>query len=279
MSFKKVILGAVSAVLLAACGSQTATQPTQTTQAPAEKVKVAVVGSAGKEIWEYVAEKAKKENIAIEVVELNDYVQPNKQLADGEVQINAFQHRAYLKKWNEEHKTDIREIGATFITPLYFFSTSLKSLNDLPQNGKVSIPKETAIQGRALVALQTAGVIKLKNGGSTTSSVADVVENPKNIELVEIESAQAARTLEDVDAGVVNGTFAKDAGLDVKSYIFTDADHLDTIPSDRHNIIAVNAKDVDNATYKKIVELYQTDDVAKKLDEISPGQFFPVWKK
>lgn len=279
MAVKKFLVAATAALTLVACGAQPQATKTETSKAEATKVKVAVVGSAAHEIWDFVAEKAKKENIDIEVVELNDYVQPNKQLADGEVQVNAFQHRAYLKKWNEEHKTDIREIGVTFITPLYFFSNTVKSLADLPQNAKVSIPKETAIQGRALVGLQTAGVIKLKDGGSTTSTLDDIVENAKNIELLEVESSQAARTLEDVDAAVIGGTFAKDAGIDVNSHIFTDADHLDTIPSDRFNIIAVNAKDVDNPTYKKIVELYQAEDVAKKMDEISPGQFFPVWNK
>lgn len=276
MSIKKILLGVLSTIVLTACG---ANAPVKDQAEKVEHVKVAVVGSASHEIWDYVAEKAKKENIEIEVLELNDYVQPNKQLADGEVHLNAFQHRAYLKKWNEEHGTDIKEIGTTFIVPLYFFSTKIKSLSDLPENGKVSIPKETAIQGRALVALQTAGVIKLKDGGSTTSSVDDIVENPKNIEFVEIESAQAARTLEDVDAGTVGGTFAKDAGMDVNSYIFTDVAYLDTIPNDRFNIIAANGKDVDNPVYKKIVELFQQQDVADKMNEISPGQFFPVWDK
>lgn len=279
MKLKKLFLGAVAAVTLVACGAQK-TQTTQTTQEtkPAEKVKVAVVGSASKDLWDYVAEKTKKENIELEVIELNDYVQPNKQLADGEIQMNAFQHRAYLKKFNADHKTDIVEIGTTFITPLYIYSNKIKSLSDLPQNGKVAIPKETAIQGRALIALQTAGVIKLKEGSTTNSGLDAIVENPKNIELIEVESAQAPRVLEDVDAATINATFAKDAGISNDKRIFTDADYLDTIPSDRFNIIAVNAKDKDNATYKKIVEIFQQDDVAKKMDEIAPGQFFPVWK-
>lgn len=273
MKFKKILVSLVAAFTLAACGPQTA----QNKENP--KVKVAVVGSAFKELWDYVAEKAKKENIDIQVVELNDYVQPNKQLADGEIQMNSFQHRAFLKKFNEEHKTNIVEIGSTFITPLYFYSYKVKSLNDLAENATVAIPREPAIQGRALVALQTAGVIKLKAGSDTTSNLDAVEENKKNIKLLEVDSAQAARALEDVDAAAVNSTFAKDAGISDDKRIFTDADHLDTIPTDRYNIIAVNEKDKDNPTYKKIVELFQQDDVVKKLEEIAPGQFFPVWNK
>lgn len=268
---KKLFLILLAALTLVGCSKQE--------EAKVEKVKVAVVGSTSKEIWDYVAEKAKKENIDLEVIELNDYVQPNKQLAEGEIQINAFQHRAYLKKFNEEHKTNIVEIGTTFITPLYIYSTKVKSLSDLPENGTVSIPKETAIQGRALVALQTAGVIKLKPGSNTTSGVDAVEENPKNIKLLEIDSAQAPRTLDEVDAGVVNATFAKDAGISDDKRIFSDADYLDTIPSDRFNIIAVNEKDKDNEVYKKIVKLFQSEDVAKKTEEVAPGQFFPVWNK
>lgn len=273
---KKLFLTLLSALTLVGCSAK---EQSTTKTEKVETVKIAVVGSTSKEIWEYVAEKAKKENIDLKVIELNDYVQPNKQLAEGEVQLNAFQHRAYLKKFNEEHKTNIVEIGTTFITPLYIYSNKIKSLNDLPENGTVSIPKEPAIQGRALVALQTAGVIKLKSGSNTTSGLDAVEENKKNIKLLEIDSAQAPRTLDEVDAGVVNSTFAKDAGISDDKRIFTDADHLDTIPSDRFNIIAVNEKDKDNPVYKKIVELYQQDDVTKKLEEIAPGQFFPVWNK
>lgn len=266
-----------ASVILVACG-QTTTKTETTTKAP-EQVKVAVVGSASREIWEFVAEKAKKENIAIEVVEMNDYVQPNKALTEGSVQMNAFQHRNYLARWNKEHGTDIQELGVTFITPLYYFSTKYKSLQELPQKAKVIIPKEVAIQGRALVALQTAGLIKLKDGGHTNSAVADVIENHKNIEFIEVDSAQAPQMLADVDAATVNGSMAVDAGMKIEDNIFTDADHINTIPSDRFNIIAVNGKDKMNETYQKIVKLYQSDDVVKKMNEISPGQYFPVWNK
>lgn len=277
MSFKKLLLAATAVFTLAACNQATTPQSTAT-QAPVT-VKIGVVGSQQQTVWEYVAEKAKKENINLEVVAFSDYVQPNTALAEGSLHMNAFQHRAYLAKFNADHKTDIKEIGTTFIVPLYYFSTKYKSLTDLPEGATVLIPSETAIQGRALVALQTVGLLKLKDGGSMQSTVADVIENPRNIKLLEAESAQAPRLLQDVDAASINGSMAQDAGLNVKEYIFTDGDHLDTIPSERFNIIAVNGKDVDNATYKKIVELFQSDDVTAKLDEVAPGQFFPVWKK
>lgn len=276
MKLKSIILTAVAALTLAACGNQSTKEEATTTQ-QAEHVKVAVVGSAAHEIWDYVAEKAKKENIDLEVVEMNDYVLPNTALEDGSVQINAFQHRAYLAQWNKDKGSDLREIGTTFITPLFYFSNKYKSLQELPENAKVLVPKEVAIQGRALVALQTAGLITLKDGVGTKASLADITSNPRNLEIIEAESAQAPRMLQDVDAASINGSMAVDAGLKIEDNIFTDADHLDTIPKDRFNIIVTNAKDVDNPTYKKIVELFQTDDVAKKMDEIGPGQYFPVW--
>ena len=277
MKLRNLCLTAVAAVTLAACGNQTSKQETAKETKPAEHVKVAVVGSAAHEIWDYVAEKAKKENINIEVVEMNDYVLPNTALEEGSVQMNAFQHRAYLAQWNKDKGTDLKEIGTTFITPLYYFSTKYKSLKDLPEKAKVLVPKEVAIQGRALVALQTEGLITLKDGVGPKASLADITSNPRNLEIIEAESAQAPRLLQDVDAASINGSMAQDAGLKVEDYIFTDADHLDTIPKDRFNIIAANAKDADNPTYKKIVELFQADDVAKKMNEIGPGQYFPVW--
>ncbi len=277
MKLRNLFLTAVAAVTLAACGNQTSKQETTKETKPAEHVKVAVVGSAAHEIWDFVAEKAKKENIDLEVVEMNDYVLPNTALEEGSVQLNAFQHRAYLAQWNKDKGSDIKEIGTTFIVPLYYFSTKYKSLKDLPENAKVLVPKEVAIQGRALVALETEGLITLKDGVGTKASLADITSNPRNLEIIEAESAQAPRLLQDVDAASINGSMAKDAGLKVEDYIFTDADHLNTIPKDRFNIIAANAKDADNPTYKKIVELFQADDVAKKMNEIGPGQYFPVW--
>ena len=277
MKLRNLFLTAVAAVTLAACGNQTSKQETVKETKPAEHVKVAVVGSAAHEIWDFVAEKAKKENIDLEVVEMNDYVLPNTALEEGSVQLNAFQHRAYLAQWNKDKGSDIKEIGTTFIVPLYYFSTKYKSLKDLPENAKVLVPKEVAIQGRALVALETEGLITLKDGVGTKASLADITSNPRNLEIIEAESAQAPRLLQDVDAASINGSMAQDAGLKVEDYIFTDADHLDTIPKDRFNIIAANAKDADNPTYKKIVALFQADDVAKKMNEIGPGQYFPVW--
>lgn len=277
MKLRNLFLTTVAAVTLAACGNQTSKQETAKETKPAEHVKVAVVGSAAHEIWDFVAEKAKKENIDLEVVEMNDYVLPNTALEEGSVQLNAFQHRAYLAQWNKDKGSDIKEIGTTFIVPLYYFSTKYKSLKDLPENAKVLVPKEVAIQGRALVALETEGLITLKEGVGTKASLADITSNPRNLEIIEAESAQAPRLLQDVDAASINGSMAKDAGLKVEDYIFTDADHLNTIPKDRFNIIAANAKDADNPTYKKIVALFQADDVAKKMNEIGPGQYFPVW--
>ncbi|UEA31526.1 MetQ/NlpA family ABC transporter substrate-binding protein [Granulicatella elegans] len=274
MKLRNLFLTAVAVVTLAACGNQTSKQ--ETTK-PAEHVKVAVVGSAAHEIWDFVAEKAKKENIDLEVIEMNDYVLPNTALEEGSVQLNAFQHRAYLAQWNKDKGSDIKEIGTTFIAPLYYFSTKYKSLKDLPEKAKVLVPKEVAIQGRALVALETEGLITLKDGVGTKASLADITSNPRNLEIIEAESAQAPRLLQDVDAASINGSIAQDAGLKVEDYIFTDADHLETIPKDRFNIIATNAKDAENPTYKKIVALFQADDVAKKMNEIGPGQYFPVW--
>lgn len=277
MKLRNLFLTAVAAVTLAACGNQISKQETAKETKPAEHVKVAVVGNVAHEIWDFVADKAKKENIDLEVVEMNDYVLPNTALEEGSVQLNAFQHRAYLAQWNKDKGSDIKEIGTTFIVPLYYFSTKYKSLKDLPENAKVLVPKEVAIQGRALVALETEGLITLKEGVGTKASLADITSNPRHLEIIEAESAQAPRMLQDVDAASINGSMAQDAGLKVEDYIFTDSDHLDTIPKDRFNIIAANAKDADNPTYKKIVELFQADDVAKKMNEIGPGQYFPVW--
>lgn len=275
----KTLVAFLGVATLAACGANT-TNTTQTqTQSQPQTVKVAVVGNQAKEVWDFVAEKAKAENINLEVIEMSDYVTPNTALEEGSIDMNAFQHRAYLKQWNDDHQTKLTEIGVTYITPLFFFSNKYKSLGELPEGAKVVIPSEVAIQGRALVALQTAGLIELSNGGSTHSSVADVTSNPRNIELIELPSAQAVGSLADVDAASVNGSMAIDAGMKLEDNIFSDADYLDTIPTDRFNIIVVKEENAQNETYLKIVKLFQSEDVVQKLNEVASGLLFPVWER
>lgn len=246
-------LALFSLLLLAGCGVGTQSKTPET-------VKVAVVGDGEAQVWDYIAEKAKKENINLEVVKMNDYVQPNIALADGSVDMNAFQHGQYLAEWNKEHGENLQSIGLTFITPLYIFSDKLDDATQIPENGKALIPKEPAIQGRALLAFEKLGLIKLKYGADLQASTDDIIANPKHIQFVAVDSPQAPAMLKDVDVADIGGQFAVDAGLSIDDAIFSDIGYIDEIPKDRFNLIAVRPEDKDNPVYKKIVSLYQSED-------------------
>lgn len=265
-------LVAISLLLLTGCGAL------KSVQQP-EEVKVAVVGDGEATVWNYVAEKAQKEGIDLQVIKMNDYVQPNIALADGSVDMNAFQHGQYLDEWNKGHDENLQSIGLTFITPLYIFSDKLDDVTDIPSYGKALIPKEPSIQGRALLAFEKLGLIKIEEGKGLQASTDDIIENPRHIQFVAVDSPQAPAMLQDVDVANIGGQFAVDAGLSIDDAIYSDIEYIDEIPKDRFNLIAVRPEDKDNTTYQKIVSLYQSDDVAEKLEEVGKGQYLPVWDK
>src|SRR5699024_127395 len=154
---------------------------------------------------------------------------------------------------------------------------SITSIEEIPKDAVIAIPNDPTNGGRALLGLELAGLIEVDDEAGILPTVADVTDNPLNIQFEELEAAQIAQALPDVDAAVINNTFALDAGLSVEDAIFLDAENPADLPDDYKNIIAVNGDNADSELFAKVVELYQTDEVAEKLAEASNGGDVPAW--
>ncbi|MHC5229621.1 MetQ/NlpA family ABC transporter substrate-binding protein [Enterococcus sp. LJL99] len=239
-------------------------------------VKLGVVG-ANNEVWESVKDRLKDQNIDLELVEFSDYTQPNAALAEKEIDLNSFQHQIFLDNYNTEHKTDLVSIGNTVSAPLGIYADKIKDVKELKDGAEIAIPNDATNGGRALLLLQSAGLIKVNPSKKQTPTVNDITENKLNLKISELDAAQTARALKDVDASVINSGMAVDAGfVPSKDAIFLEPVNDTSKPY--VNIIVARKEDENNETYKKIVEAYQNDDTVKVIEETSKGSSIPAWE-
>ena len=244
-----------------------------------EEVTVAVVGESSERTWNYVAEKAlEEEGITINIELLTDYVVPNVALSDGSVDLNAFQHVAFLDNWNEENDGDLKPIGFTLVTKLGLYSDKYESVEEIPENATIAIPSDPTNGGRALLGLEIAGLIEVDDEAGILPTVDDITDNPLNITIDELEAGQLPLVLPDVDAAFINSGHASNAGLTPSDAIFVDTDNPEALNDAYRNVIAARSGDVDNELYQKIVEIYQTDDVAEVIFEEDNGGSVPAWE-
>ena len=245
--------------------------------ANATTIKVGVVGE-NNEQWDPVIERLSKEGITLELVKFADYSLPNRALNDKEIDLNSFQHYAYLNKDVENNGYKIEAIGETLIAPLGVFSTKIKDLSELKDGDIIAIPNDATNGGRALKVLESAGVIKVNESAGYTPTLSDITENPKNIQFQEVDAALTASLLPDVTAALVNGGHAIDNGLNPK----TDSIYLEKVEEGSNNpyinVIVARTEDKDNPDYKKVVEYFRTPEVAKLIEEVYKGAYLPTWK-
>ncbi|NLN15447.1 MAG: MetQ/NlpA family ABC transporter substrate-binding protein [Tissierellia bacterium] len=255
--------------VLVGCGSQAG--PEEDTNV----VKVGLTGSDSK-VWNHVKEEAAKEGIEIELVFFDSYPLPNAALAAGEIDMNAFQHYIYLEKEMEQHGYDLTVIGETVLAPLGIYSNQLESLDELEDGSKIVIPDDVTNGGRALLLLEANGLIKLDPAAGLTPTLKDIVDNPRNFEIIELSATNIPASLQEVPIAVINSGVARDAGLIPTQ----DALVLEEATEGENpyvNIIVVRTEDKDNEVYKRIVEIYQTDETKKVIEEDSKGSSIPVW--
>ena len=185
--------------------------------AGAKSEKVVKVGASPvphAEILEIVKPELAKEGIKLEIVEFNDYVQPNLATNDKEIDANFFQHEPYLKNFVTEHpELKLANVLGVHVEPMGIYSHKIKNINEVKDGAQVSIPSDPTNGGRALLLLEHAGLLKLKNGVGAAATVQDVVDNPKKLQFKEIEAPQLPRTLDDVDISVINTNWAMQADL------------------------------------------------------------------
>ncbi len=233
-------------------------------------VKIGVVGKADPQ-WAAFEDAAAEAGIDIELVDFADYAQPNPALTEGELDLNQFQHIVYLADYNVSAGEDLTPIGATAIYPLGLYSTKYDSVEDIPEGETVAVPNDASNQARALLVLQSAGLIELKGGGTIFSDLADIDEAKSTVKVTALEASLTPTSLPDVAAAVINNDFVADAGLSFEDAIAQD-DPSDPNALPYVNIFAARADDADNETYLKLVDIFQTDpDVQAGLLESSGG--------
>lgn len=248
-----------------------------TTTFAQEQVSIGVVGEEYEQVWLYVAEKAAEEDIELDVILLTDFNIPNISLADGTLDLNAFQHDVFLENWNKENDGDLVTIGYTVAVPTRIYSEKYDSLDDLPDGAKIAVNNAPTSLSYNLQTLEKAGLISLGDTGELLPTPDDVVDNPKNIEFIEVDAANIPAIVPDVDAAFIDNSFLGATNFQPSDAIYVFGDTAETINIARVNNIAARAEDADNETYLKIVELYQQEDVAEVINEVTNGGSIPAW--
>ena len=230
-------------------------------------------------IWKQVQKNAKDQfGITLKFVNFTDGDQPNKALANHEVDLNAFQHYAYLKSWNKANNGNIVSIGDTIITPIHLYSTKYKNVTEIPDKSTIAIPNDAVNESRALNLLQSAGLIKLSVGANDKAKLTDVSENSKNLNIREVDAAQTAANIDSVDAAIINNDFVTEAGIDPKTAMYVEPASKNT--KQWYNLLVAQKgwEKSDKAdAIKKVIKAYHTDEVKGIIKKSSQGLDEPVW--
>ena len=286
-NIKKILTLALSSILLlTACGSTNNTQSENkdNTQNPNKtatlrKYKLGLNGTDHR-VWENVRKRLNNDGIDLEFVEFADYIQPNKALSSGDIDLNAFQSEIYVENFLKENNIDnLTPIGYTVVAPMGAYSKKVKDLKELPTDRalKVAIPNDTSNGGRALKFLESLGYIKLDSSKGNLPTLLDIKENTKNLEITEMAANQIPASLPDLDFAIINNGVAFEAGLTISKDALAYEDYKEERMKDYWNIIAAKKDDAQKEDFKKIVEVYQTDETKKALEEQYGGQSIPVW--
>ena len=306
---KKNITLALAAVLaaasLAACGSSSApeattaaattaaateaatTEAAEETTAAAEAsdeieplaesvdIKIGATPSPHAEILEAAKDDLAAAGVNIEIVTYNDYVQPNLATEQGEIQANYFQHQPYLDDFNAENKTDLVSVGKIHYEPFGIYAGKSSDLSNIADGAQIAVPNDTTNEARALLLLQDNGIIKLKDGAGLKATKQDIVENPHNVELLEVEAAQIPRSVDSVDFACMNGNYAIEAGFKPSDALVQEDPNSEAAQT-YANIVAVAAKDQDADWAKKLVEVLQSKKVSDFINEKYEGGVIPI---
>lgn len=276
MQLKKwssLFVAAGLAVALVGCGDKKeAAAPAPAAKAEATTIVVGASPVPHADILKFVQPTLEKQGVNLKIVEFSDYVKPNLALADKELDANFFQHKPYLDEFSKSHNLKLEVLVATHLEPMGVYSQKVKKVTDVAAGGKVAIPNDPTNGGRALKVLETAGLIKVKPEAGVLATVADIVDNPKKLQFLEVEAAQVPRALPDVDLAVINSNFALGAGLNPTK----DSIAVESKDSPYANIVVVREGDHREAL-QKLKAALTTPDVKKFLETQYKGAVLPAF--
>ena len=264
-----IILTLALILSFAACGKK----------ADSKTIKVGASITPHAEILREAAKILEKQGIKLEVVEYTDYVQPNTAVEDGSLDANYFQHTPYLNTFNAENKTHIVSVGAIHYEPFGIYAGKVKALADLPDGARIGVPNDGSNETRALLLLQQEGIIKLKDGidASSNATKLDIVENPKNIEIVEMEAAQISKALEDLDFGVINGNYALQAGLNAGTDALAVEDASGSGAQTYANVLCVKEGNEKNANVQALFKALTSEEIKTFINNTYSGAVVPIF--
>ncbi len=308
-SFAVTLAAVLAAASLSACGASNASEPApaasteaaaseaaseagatetaasvETTEAAAgditplaESVDIKIGASASPhaEILEAAKDQLAAAGINVEIVTYNDYVQPNLAVDQGELDANYFQHQPYLDDFNEEHGTKIASVGKIHYEPFGLYAGKSKDLNNIADGAQIAVPNDTTNEARALQLLQDNGIITLKDGVGLEATKQDIVENPHNIDILEVEAAQIPRSIDSVDYACMNGNYAIEAGFKPSDALVQenpDSDAAQTFG----NVVAVSDANKDSEWAAKLVEVLHSAEIERYINDTYEGGVIPV---
>ena len=283
-----LVLAAALTLSLAACGGgggssspASGSNPGASSagsSAPAEAtvVKVGVVG-ANNEQWDTVNRLLETDNIRCEMVEFAEYKLPNNALDAGDIDLNAFQHKAYLQKEIDDLGYDVSVLGDTIVAPLSLYSDKITDVSELKEGDKIAVPSDPTNEGRCFKILESAGVLEVDPAAGYMPELKDITANPLKLEFVEVEAANTASLLPDVAAAFVNGAHAVDNGLNIDEAIYVEQVQPGS-DNPYINIIACRTADLDNEVYQKVLAAYQSEETAQAIKDIFKGTYIPAFE-
>lgn len=265
--------GVVSAIalLVTSAGLPVVTANAATTKT----VTVGVVGDTSRELWERIGKRTQKEHgIKIKLKEFNDYVKPNQALADGSLDLNAFQTKIFFDDQNKKLGNKLKSIGKTVVVPMRMYSLKVDKVDDIKQGASIVVPNDATNEARALDVLVQAKLIKY-NKKVTDPTVKDITSNPKKLDIKEVDAGQAVSALQTADAGVINGNFAHDANLKDKDILVEQNLKKNIAPY--INLIAAPKNKANKKVYKQIVKAYQTKETKADIKELFDNSQYAAW--
>lgn len=265
--------GVVSAIalLVISAGLPVVTANAATTKT----VTVGVVGDTSRELWERIGKRTQKEHgIKIKLKEFNDYVKPNQALADGSLDLNAFQTKIFFDDQNKKLGNKLKSIGKTVVVPMRMYSLKVDKVDDIKQGASIVVPNDATNEARALDVLVQAKLIKY-NKKVTDPTVKDITSNPKKLDIKEVDAGQAVSALQTADAGVINGNFAHDANLKDKDILVEQNLKKNIAPY--INLIAAPKDKANKKVYKQIVKAYQTKETKADIKELFDNSQYAAW--
>lgn len=267
-AFLSTAVAVLAAVSLVGCGASK----------DSKTLTIGATPSPHAEILEVAKEVMAEEGYTLDIKVYNDYVQPNTAVENGDLDANYFQHVLYLENFNEENNTHLVIADKIHYEPFGIYGGKTKSLDEVPDGGSVAVPNDATNEARALLLLEAQGLITLQEGVGLNATKNDIIDNPKNLDIKEIEAAQIPLSLQDVDIAVINGNYAMGAGLSVgKDALAIEESDSDVVQQNYANVIAVKEGNEENEAVKALIEAVKSDKVKQFIEEKYDGSVVPLF--